>query len=758
MTRSRVKSQLNMKKLIVILLVLLTGVSVLIGQEKIEGHIYDDEGQPLDGAQVFFTPTETPLSSNEEGFFALEFDQFIAGSLIISYIGFRTDTVYISEPGYYQFRLVPNTEIKEVLVKGRAKGTGISNSVQKVETINAIELTKAACCDLAGCFNTEGSVQVNTTNVVTNSKELRLLGLSGVYNQILMDGMPMFMGNTYTFGISHYPGTLINQIMIAKGTSSVLQGYDAISGQINVVTKKYKTTPSLLLNGYINNFGERQFNYHQAYEIGDKLKATTSFHTVMPSERMDMNDDGFIDMPLIRRSSFYQTFEYGDTDQTGYSNMNMVQYLDEKRVGGTLTFDPMKDAGTTNDYGHFIQLNQVNVISKHYYRWSGRQGVGIQTSYQNHLQDSWFGLLRYQSNMHNAYVNLQFESIYGEDNMFKGGISYRYFDIDELVSFAPEEQFRDYGGRYHRIESVPGVYAENTLNLMDNHLNIITAMRIDLHSEFGTFYTPRVLVRYIADEHLVLRGSAGKGYRTVNFLSEYAQITGGTRNLVVLENPRPEEAYNTGISANYTRRWGLLEMDAGVDYFYTYFINQVFPDFDRDPLSVFIFNSRDQVRSHSLQADLKLEYDQWLELKIIYNYLDVLSNETGERVSLPFIMKHRVTNTLSIRPFSIPWYFDINAHWNGIQRLPDNLSELPEIYHVDQFSTPFWDLNAQVTYKVGNWELYLGCENILGFMQFNPIRSADDPFGQFFDISSVWGPTRGREYYFGFRYTLDKKQ
>lgn len=746
-----------MNKLYIILL-LIGSVSLLNAQDKLEGHVYDDEDQPLVGASIFFTTTETALSSNEDGLFSIEFDAFVSGSLIVSYVGFKSDTLYISEPGYYQFNLTPNSKIDEVTVRGRSKGTGIANSVQKVETINAIELTKSACCDLAGCFNTEGSVQVNTTNVVTNSKELRLLGLSGVYNQILMDGMPLFMGNTYTFGISHYPGTLINQIMIAKGTSSILQGYDALSGQINVITKKYNTTPSLFVNGYINNFGERQINYNQAYQIGEKLKATTAIHTVMPSERMDMNEDGFLDMPLIRRTSFYQTFEYGDTDHEGYSNLNMVQYLDEKRTGGTITFDPSTDAGTVNDYGHYIQLNQVNLISKHYYRWSGRQGVGIQASYQNHIQDSWFGLLRYQSMMHNAYINLQFESLYGEENMFKGGVSYRYFDIDETISFAQEEQFRDYDGRYHRIERVPGIYAENTLNLLDHQLTIITGMRVDFHSEFGTFYTPRMLLRYTPDNQLVFRASAGKGYRTVNFFSEYAQITGGSRNLVIQEQPQPEEAYNTGLSVNYTKSWGSWWLEGGVDYFYTYFINQVFPDFDKDPLSVFIYNSQNQVRSHSAQADIKLEYDQWIELKVIYNYLDVLKFENGaEGISLPFILKHRVTNTLSIRPFTIPWYFDINAHWNGVQRLPDNQAELPEIYHVDQFSTPFWDLNAQVTYKIGNWELYIGCENIFGFMQFNPIRSADDPFGPYFDISSVWGPTRGREYYFGFRYTLDKK-
>jgi len=745
-----------MKKSIFIFWLAMLPIQFAFAQQVVEGHIYNQEEDPLEGATIYFNAFERSVITDQNGFFSLSVSTFIPGSIISSFVGHKADTSFISGPGHFDIYLKSTSNLDEVTVSGRQIGTGLKESVQKIETINAIELTKAACCDLAGCFNTQGSVQVNTTNVVTNSKELRLLGLSGVYNQILMDGMPQLMGNAYTFGISHYPGTLIQEIMIAKGTSSVLQGYDAISGQINVVTRKFDQTPAFFLNGYINNFGERQVNYTQAYAISDKFRATTNIHAVLPSMRMDMNEDGFIDMPLTKRTALYQSLEYGDSNQEGYSSIHSIQYINEERTGGTLDFRPSTDKGTTNEYGHFIDLSQVNLSTKHFYRWSSRQGIGLYASYQHHNQDSWFGLLRYQSQMHNTNTRLQFESIYGKENMIKAGLSYRNFSMHEDVSFAEEENLRNYAGIYHRVEHVPGIFAENTLNLMDSRLNIITGVRLDQHQEFGTFFTPRLMGRYITPDEWTLRFSAGKGYRTVNILSEYAQITGGSRDLVIVEAPQPEEAYNLGLSVNKKHVFGAWWIEYGADVFYTYFINQVFPDFDADPLKVFVYNTSNQVQSYSSQLDFKLEYDQWLEWKVIYNYLDVFNTIENEKISLPFLMKHRVTNTLSIRPLSIPWYFDLNTHWNGVQRLPDNHADLPEIYRTDLQSTPFWDLNFQVTYRLKKWEFYAGVENILGFMQFNPIRSANDPFGPYFDISSVWGPTRGREYYLGFRFTIEE--
>ena len=70
------------------------------------------------------------------------------------------------------------------------------------------------------------------------------------------------------------------------------------------------------------------------------------------------------------------------------------------------------------------------------------------------------------------------------------------------------------------------------------------------------------------------------------------------------------------------------------------------------------------------------------------------------------------------------------------------------------FSDPYTVVNAQFTYNFKKLEIYTGCENIFNFRQIRPIISWQDPFSLYFDTSSVWGPTRGREIYLGARFRL----
>src|SRR5687767_2624918 len=190
--------------------------------------------------------------------------------------------------------------LTDVLIEGNRRPSYISSNPIKTEVISSLELKKAACCDLAGCFETQASVQPQTTNIITNSKELRILGLSGIYNQVLVDGFPMIQGLTYTYGISSIPGPLVENIFVAKGAASVLQGYESISGQINVLTKEPDKADKLFLNGYINSFAEKHINaFYSAKK--NKWSNITAIQVVQPAGKVDKDEDTFIDVPLLTR-------------------------------------------------------------------------------------------------------------------------------------------------------------------------------------------------------------------------------------------------------------------------------------------------------------------------------------------------------------------------------------------------------------------------------------------------------------------------
>jgi outer membrane receptor for ferrienterochelin and colicins len=726
----------------------------LHSQSIIDGHVYDKDDRPIDGAMVYHTALDLYTLSDDKGYFVIPIDtvSYKSGSFIVSRIGYKPDTLYALLMGHYDFYLEENASIKTVTVKGRKAGTYNPSTIQQLEIITSEELTKSACCDLAGCFNTQASVQVNTTNQLTNAKELRLLGISGVYNQILVEGMPLFIGNSLTYGISQLSGPMINSIMVAKGTTSILQGFDAISGQINVILKKYDQMEPLLFNAYGNNFGETQFNVNQRTKAGP-FKVCNSLHFALPGRRMDLEGDGFLNMPLTRRLSLYQTWEYGNTDKDGYASVSGIWFTQENRTGGQVEYDYRQDLGSDKIYGQHVDIFQPSIFTKHYYKWNNRSGIGFNSSFQYHQQNSWMGLLHYKSDMQHSWSSFQYENRYGHNNLIKAGLSFRYFNSQEEININPEDTLRTYGGIYNKFETIPGIFAENILEAFDHKLSLITGIRFDYHSQYNWLVTPRFLLKYEFTDGWTYRLSGGNGYRTFNTFSDYSQIISSNRNLRISGGLNPELAYTTGNSLNYQVDKNQWNFQLGGDFYFTWFKNQIFPDFDGNPLLISLNNDSNGTRSISAQIDAKAIFDQWLEGKISYSYLDVSSRKDEERVTLPFIQKHRFSAAFSIRPENSPFFLDLNIHYNGSQRLPDP-EFIPEPYSYNINTPAYTLLNAQITYKNKKFDWYLGCENITGFYQSFPLRAWEDPFGPYFDVTTVWGPTRGREWYTGVRYFI----
>ena len=723
----------------------------LLYAQNITGTISDAQDNPLPGASVYLLDTTVGTIADADGKFSLS---AAAGDvLVVSFIGYAADTLQVDNPQNLRIVLSEAETLEEVIISDRRDGTIISDrSAAKIETITQTELRKAACCDLAGCFETQTTVQAQTTNVITNAKELRIAGLAGVYNQVLIDGFPMIQGLSYTYGISSVPGPLVKNIYVAKGANSVLQGYESISGQINVITLNPDPQEKLFLNGYINSFSEKQFNAHTSFKLG-KGSNIAAFHTVQPARRIDRDEDTFTDVPLLTRYVFWDKFKLGKPEDWGWSSEIGVRFLHEQRVGGQTNFDPERHAGSTEVYGQAVTLNQPEIWSKTSYRFNDTHGYTAYVSGFRQQQNSYFGTVKYDAEQTNLYAKLQYEYNYGTQHWLKTGVSFRSLDLTENVDFTAPEPVRTYAGDYVRNEKIPGVFAENSLSLFQDKLTWITGVRADFHNQFGTFVTPRSVLKYDLTDQTVLRANVGTGWRTVNLFSENIGLLISSRDIVFAEDLRPEQAFNSGINITHKYETQQTSGYLSADFFRTDFQNQIFPDYDADPTRAVIANYTGISVSNGFQAEAFIKINKILEFKAGYNYLDVYRETDGERLQLPFNSKHKLLGTFGYRPLSDKFKFDVNAHWYGARRLPNTRSNPVEFQRPD-FSRPYALLNAQFTYNFPQIELYAGCENIFDFRQERPIISWENPFGRYFDTSSVWGPTRGREFYLGVRYRL----
>ena len=725
--------------------------------QTITGMVLNDDREPLIGANLYWSGTNIGTVTDTDGYFELSTKEQTANILVASYVGHETDTIdlNLNRATKFTITLKATNTLSQVTVSGQQDAIIISNiKAIKSEQITQTSLRQAACCDLAGCFGGQSTVTPQTTNVVTNAKELRILGLSGVYNQVLIDGFPLVKGLAYTYGISSIPGTLVDNIFIAKGANSVLQGYESISGQINVQTVNPRTTDKLLVNGYVNSFMEKHFNVNYTFKKGEWHSLAT-FGTVQPAKKVDGDADNFLDLPLLTRYTFGNKWVYGNPSEWGWNSQINLRYISEERVGGQSNFNPATDRGSSTVYGQTVQLNQPEASIKTGFRWDDIHNLTAFVSAFQQSQNSYFGLTQYDAEQVYFYGNLQYEYTYKEKHTLKTGFSYRYSNLEEYLAFSDDILTRTYAGNYQLKEKIPGFFAENILYLFDDKLTWMVGVRGDDHNQFGFNLTPRTLLKYSFSPETVVRANVGTGWRTVNLFSENIGLLVSSRDILIADDLAPEKATNYGINFTHKFEGATAGGVVSLDYYRTDFQNQIFPDYDTDPQKAIIQNFRDKSVSNGFQAEVALHFNEQFNWKIGYTHLDVYRVIDAQKQQLPFNAKHKILSTFSYQPLSKKYHFDANFHWYGQQRLP-NTEQNPVEFQRPDFSKPYTVVNAQFTYNLKRLEFYTGVENIFSFRQNRAILSWENPFSPYFDTSSVWGPTRGRDFYLGFRFRIEE--
>jgi hypothetical protein len=228
-----------MKKLIYIniLLLLLTvnGIS-----QTIKGTVYGSNNERLSGVTLKWINTPSGTQTDNDGNFLLSSENINDKRIIAIYLGYENDTVSVNGRTFIEIKLTTPLSTETIEVKDKHNSSYIQNVDVKTEIITQMELKKDACCDLSGCFGKNASVDVAVTDILTNTKELKVLGLDGEYTQILVDNLPLVTGLNTKYSVTGIPGTLINKITISKGSNSVIQGYESISGIMNHSRNAYQ--------------------------------------------------------------------------------------------------------------------------------------------------------------------------------------------------------------------------------------------------------------------------------------------------------------------------------------------------------------------------------------------------------------------------------------------------------------------------------------------------------------------------------------
>ncbi len=715
----------------------------IVGQvfEKNEANIQT----PLVGANVFWLNTTKGTTTDAEGKFSLAFSNK-SNQLVFSYLGFKSDTLTITSSVFLKITLQPSANLETIVVKDNKP---LDRETANSELLTVKDLRKAACCNLSESFETNPSVDVSTTDAVTGGKQIKMLGLDGIYSQIMREGIPVVRGLSARNGLGFIPGTWVKSIDINKGAGSVVNGYESITGQINVELAKPEASEKLLLNGYVNANGRIEGNLNSAFRLNEKWSSALLLHSSNLSNRVDMNEDGFVDTPLYTQLNFINCWKYqGENFEMQLGGRVL---LDDK-IAGQTGYRRGQSISRDSPYGFEAKTQQGELFGKFgfFSKTNLSQSLGIIFSAAHHNQDSFWGLNTYQAQQNTLNVQAIFQTDLGEAHKIRTGLSYLLDDYDEL--YTPQTMPPTVFDR-QRTESVPGIFIEHTFN-PNEKLGIVAGLRADFHNLFGTFFTPRLHIKYELAKNSILRLSGGRGFRVANPIAENIGFLISSRTLNIAPDLQPEIAWNYG--GNFTQVFTLFGREATLtlDFYRTDFQNQVILDLDSSSDLVVLYNQKGNTWANSFQANLAYSPFKGFDWSFAYKYYDVKTRIMRQIEEAPFVARHRVFTNFAYSTFGERWQFDFTTQWIGSQRFPKG-GHSQEDQSSEVRSPSLWLFSGQITYKINQkWDVYLGGENLSDLMQHDAVLNANTPFDQGFDAGMIYGPVMGRVIYAGFRFTV----
>ena len=746
-----------MKNLFIILFFM---PALFFAQDKIKGMVMEPSPQgkhlPLPGANVIWEGTSVGTITDIDGNFTLPYESSYK-TLIISYVGYKSKTIDVKNPNTVIHILLQSTDdLEEVTVTTRKKASATSYlASQNITTISSKELLKAACCNLSESFETNPSIDVNFTDAISGTKQIKILGLTSPYILIATENVPSVRGASQAYGLSFIPGTWVESIQVTKGAGSVTNGFESIAGQINAELVKPLSDKKFFVNAYGSINGRLELNTHFNTKLNEKWSTGVYIHVDRRGEKFDNNRDSFLDLPVGNQINVMNRWQYTNLEKGLISFLNF-RFLDDKKQSGQINYDP-----NVHKFGNAVWGSEVDTRR---FDFSGKfgyvnpeipyQSLGLQLAFSNHKQDSYFGNRIYDINHKSLYSNLIYNSIISDSrHKIKTGIGFSHDTYEEQVNTTD----------YSRNENSIGGFFEYSFDNLDT-VNLTAGVRIDHHNLMGTFVTPRFHARYTPWEKSALRFSFGRGKRAANIFAENQRLFASSRTINIQNTEgniyglNPEIAWNYGIS--FLQGFQLFDRkaDINIDFYRTDFQNQVVVDYET-PTEINFYNLDGESFANSFQVEFNYTPLERLDLKSAYKYYDVKTQYQSGKLQKPLTPKHRVFANASYETQTSKkgglWKFDATYNWIGEQRFSSTMQS-PEAFRLNPHSPTFSTLNAQVTKVFSDqFEVYLGGENITNVRQENPILSANNPFGANFDSTFVYGPIFGGMYYAGLRFKLN---
>lgn len=777
-------------RLISAITLLALGVCAPLRAQELRGEVRDAEGRPLAGASVYWAGTTVGTSADGGGAFRLH---RVKGRelLVASFLGYVNDTLRVdaaTQQAAFGLR-AEGVELEGVVVEAVQSGNFVKrDGIVKGEMISFAGLCKMACCNLAESFENSASVTVGYSDAISGARQIKMLGLAGTYTQILDENRPVMRGLSAPYGLSYTPGMWLNSIQVSKGVASVTAGHDAITGQINLEHRKPTDEERLFVNLYLDDELRPEANISIAFPVSrdGKLSSVLLLHGSADTDvrKMDHNGDGFRNLP--RSAQFNVANKWLYAADNGMQIRWGWKYVEESRLGGMLDYrntrsmreamarewDWERTGGTMPLYGSHIRNRNANgyfklgmPVGASVYDADAqdekRSNLALVADFDHFDEEAYFGLNDYAGRQNSVSVQAMYNHYFTYRSSLNVGVQARLDYIREsLLNRTPWIDGRtraDYD--WDRNEEEVGAYAEYTYAVRDR-FSVVAGLRGDYNAFYDRFFlTPRGHVKWNITPSTTLRASAGLGYRSTNVLTDNIGMLATGRAIVVPELgdlDRLEQALTVG--GSLTQTFGLVkpgDATLSFDYFRTQFFHAVVVDQEYDPETIRVYGSSGPSWTDTYQIDFSWSPVERLDLFATFRYTDsemTIRRSDGRPVQVdrPLVSRYKTLLNIQYATKFRRWVFDATAQLNGPARIPTQTGDLADSRHSPRYPMFY----AQVSRKVGRFDIYVGCENIADYRQEDPILNWENPYDYRFNSMNVWGPLMGRKFYAGLRFNL----
>ncbi len=721
-----------MKRILLILLGLILFSAAYAQPGKITGSV-SSNGTGIVAATVLINSLNTAVISDSTGhfhFISIPFGTYDITVSAVNYNTYKTKVVVRSALTRLQIPLTENNAtMGEVVISGTMKAISKMDSPIPVEVYSPAYFKKNPSPNIFESLQMVNGVQPQLNCNVCNTGDIHINGMEGPYTMILIDGMPIVSSLSTVYGLAGIPNSMVKRIEIVKGPASTLYGSEAVGGLINIITKDAAGSDRLRLDLSATSVGEYNLDAAGRIKVSDKISSLIGVNYFTYQNLRDINKDNFTDVTLQKRISIFN--KWGIKHKNGLQSSVAFRYVNENRWGGEKQWT-REFKGSDSIYGESINTNRVEVIST----IAVGKNVNADLSYNYHLQDSYYGRIKYYASQQVAFAQLRWNKTWGRHDVLMG-IPFRYTFYDDNSPATATLNGKNKPAHTY----LPGIFVQDQF-AVNRRLTTLLGLRYDYNNEHGNIITPRLSFKYSPDKHNTIRLSGGNGFRVVNlFTEDHAALT-GAREVVIASALRPEKSWNTNL--NYTgfivMKKGVIGIDASL--FYTRFTNKIVADFITDPGKIIYDNLRGYAVSKGFTLNTDLSLVSGLKIIVGATFMDVFEmdkTKDGVKTKIPQLFAPKVSGTFAISyPFTKAGLsVDLTGKVNGPMHLP----VVPNDYRPAK--SPLYSIiNLQLT-KTFKWgfEIYGGVKNIFNFLPKDPLLHPDDPFdkpgGKYFDNNGV---------------------